>query len=145
MAVLTVWLVILKGLDGNSFFLKFVTSILFNFIFYHAHHDCNSQGYWSNSGHLWLRPFLISLLNFRPLIILKIHYPVAFGLENPQKNLDKLHCNCITVMDDWESSKPRLCGKFTLFKTRLGTLKVLNCCFLSSVLKSMTWDFQMSY
>ena len=48
-------------------------------------------------------------------------------------------------MDDWESSKPRLCSKLVLFKTRLRNLKVLNCCYLSSVQTSMTWGFQMSY
>ena len=49
------------------------------------------------------------------------------------------------MVDDWESSKPRLCSKLALFKTRLRNLKVINYCFLGSVQTNMTWGFQMSY
>ena len=47
-----VWLVTLKGLDGNFIFFKFVILILFDFIFYHSYQGCNPQGYWFCSGHL---------------------------------------------------------------------------------------------
>ena len=36
-------------------------------------------------------------------------------------------------------------GKQVYFETRLHTLKVLLCCFLSNVQRDMAWGFQMSY
>ena len=48
-----------------------------------------------------------------------------------------------TVVWDWESSRPHLCSKLTLFKTSWQVLKVVLCCFLNWVPIDMAWGFQM--
>ena len=50
-----------------------------------------------------------------------------------------------TVVFIWESTRPNLCSKLALFKTSWQMLKVVLCCFLSSVQTNMTRGFQMSY
>ena len=45
-----IWVVTLKTMMKIWFFFKFVTFILFDFIFYHAHHGSNLQGIWFCDG-----------------------------------------------------------------------------------------------
>ena len=46
-----------------------------------------------------------------------------------------------TLVCDWESSRPCLCGKFTLFNMYWHMPKVLICCFVSYTWIDMAWGF----